>query len=79
MDLLTKTFIVIFILLVFAVTAGIVIAKNRKIKTHQEEIHIQIIQESLFDRLINLKKQRDEGVLTQKEYEDMKNKCLGII
>lgn len=79
MDLLTQTFIVIFILLILSVSVSIVIVKNRKNKTRKDTMPMQTIQESLFDRLTKLKKQLDEGELTQKEYEDIKNRYLKTI
>jgi len=79
MDLLTQTFIVIFILLILTVSVGVLFIKNRKTKTQKEAAHIQTKQGSLFDKLTNLKKQLDEGMLTEEEYKQTKNKYLGIV
>lgn len=79
MDLLTQAFIVIFILLILTVSVGVLFIKNRKRKTQKEVAHIQTIQESLFDKLTKLKKQLDEGMLTEEEYKQTKNKILGIV
>lgn len=79
MDLLTQAFIVIFILLILTVSVGVLFIKNRKRKTQKEVAHIQTIQESLFDKLTKLKKQLDEGMLTEEEYKQTKNRILGIV
>ncbi|GEM_PF-3619872 len=79
MDLLTQTFIVIFMLLILTVSVGVLFIKNRKTKTQKEAANIQTKQGSLFDKLTNLKKQLDEGMLTEEEYKQTKNKYLGIV
>ena len=78
MDSITKALIIILILTILTIMFNVFFLKKRDNKKNKETAQTHIKQESLFDKLIKLAKQRDEGILTEEEYEETKNKYLGI-